>query len=129
MKSKYQIAPEYPRIPHLSKISNMANDDIINDDVIFPLDVYVSEKVDGANSGISWNDGPILRNKNFVLNKGYSKIKTPAKIQFKSAWNWLHNHENDIKEVQNRWDGDITIYGEWLLACHSLHYNKLPDLF
>jgi hypothetical protein len=131
LKSNHIISPEYQRIPHLDKsISQMTHDDILPDNGIeYTFSCFIQEKIDGSNMGVSWNNGPILRNRKFILKKGYSKIHTPSKIQFKSAWNWVHDHEDDIKEIEKRWDSKITIYGEWMLFKHSLLYNKLPDTF
>jgi atypical dual specificity phosphatase len=129
---KRQIAPDYHRIPHYnSEISNMTHDDIqLEIDIQFPIECWVQEKIDGANLGVSFvDDVPILRNREHILKKGYSKIKTPAKKQFTSAWNWLHAHEKDIKLISDMWQSPITIYGEWLNYSHSIQYNKLPDLF
>lgn len=126
------ISPDYPRIPHLdSRVSKMTHDDIvIESKVDYPLQCYVGEKIDGANLGISWyNNVPIVRNKNFVLKKGYSKIKTPAKEQFKSTWNWVHDHKDDIIQICNEVYSDVTIYGEWMMAYHSVKYDKLPSAF
>ena len=129
--SKYKIAPEFHRIPHLNKdISKATHDDIVLDENIkFPLECYVQEKIDGANMGVSFHDGPILRNREFILKKGYSKIRTNAKKQFTSAWNWLHKHEKAIISIEKEWLSNITIYGDWMIYQHSLFYDKLPDLF
>jgi atypical dual specificity phosphatase len=130
--SKRQIAPDYHRIPHFNKeISNMTHDDLeLELNIDFPIDCWVQEKIDGANLGLSFiDDMPILRNKEHILKKGYSKIKTPAKKQFTSAWNWLHAHKEDIQLVSELWQSSITIYGEWLNYSHSIYYDKLPDLF
>ena len=130
--TKRSVAPDYHRIPHLNKlISNMTHDDIVPDlPIDLPLTCFVQEKIDGANMGISWlNDGPVLRNRENILKKGYSKIKTPAKQQFTSAWNWIHEHEDDIKEIEKLWMSPVTIYGEWMVAQHSIEYDKLPDWF
>ena len=131
MKNLKNIAPDYPRIPHLSKdISNMTHDDITtNHEIEFPFECWIQEKIDGANMGVSWTDGPVLRNRNHILKKGYIEKNTPAKIQFRSAWNWLHKHEDEIKFISDEVMSPITIYGEWLFAKHSLDYNLLPDLF
>ncbi len=125
------IAPDYWRIPHFNKdISNMTHDDIeLESPINFPLECYIQEKVDGANMGISWSDGPILRNRNHILKKGYIDKNTPAKLQFRPAWNWLHQHEEDIKLISELCYSPITIYGEWMYAKHSIYYDKLPDLF
>lgn len=130
MKTR-NIAPDYWRIPHFNKdISNMTHDDIeLESPIDFPLECYVQEKVDGANMGISWCDGPILRNRSHILKKGYIKRDTPAKLQFRPAWNWLHQHEDDIKLISELCYSPVTIYGEWLYAKHSIYYDKLPDLF
>lgn len=130
--NKRHVAPEYLRIPHLNKeISNMTHDDLMLETSIeFPVTYDVQEKVDGANMGTSFVDGiPILRNREHILKKGYMKTDTPAKKQFTSAWNWLHNHQKDIEYVARKCQSEITIYGDWLYAQHSIHYDKLPDLF
>ena len=130
--SKRQVAPDYNRIPHFNKeISNLTHDDILLEtDIEFPLDCWYQEKVDGANMGVSWlDDAPVLRNREHILKKGYTKIKTPSKKQFTSAWNWVHAHKEDIQQISDLCYSPITIYGDWMFAQHSLHYDKLPDLF
>jgi hypothetical protein len=126
--NKRHIAPDYPRIPHLPISNKIDIDDIVLDIKEYNISGYYQEKVDGANCGISWDNGPILRNRDHILRKGFP-AKTPAKKQFVPAWNWLHDHEEDIKNVEKIWGGKVTIYGEWLLAKHSIEYNNLPDYF
>jgi hypothetical protein len=129
MINLYKISPEYPRIAHLDKnISNMTHDDIVLD-VELPFEGYVQEKVDGSNIGVSWVDSAVLRNRNKVLRKGYIKKDTPAKLQFRPAWNWIHEHKKDIQYLSEKLMSPITIYGEWMVAQHSIHYDKLPDWF
>ncbi len=131
LKNLKNIAPDYPRIPHLDKsISNMTHDDIELESVIsFPFTGWVQEKLDGSNMGVSWTSGPVLRNRNHVLKKGYIDKDTPAKLQFRPAWNWLHEHGKEIRDISTECMSPITIYGEWMYAKHSIEYNKLPDLF
>ena len=131
IKNLYNLAPEYPRIPHLDKkISNMTHDDIqLEGKIQFPLTGWVQEKLDGANLGLSWTSGPVIRNRNNILKKGYIKKETPAKLQFRSSWNWLHAHNKDIQKISKALMTPVTIYGEWLYAKHSILYDKLPDLF
>lgn len=130
--NKWTVAPEFHRIPHLNRqISNMTHDDIVPDlPITLPLDCHYQEKADGANMRISWlKGGPVLGNRENILKKGYSDIRTPAKKQFVSAWNWIHKHEDDIKEIEKMWQSPISIYGEWMFLKHSLEYDKLPDFF
>lgn len=131
LKNLRNIAPDYQRIPHLSKsISQMTHDDIeVEEKIVFPLECWVQEKVDGANMGVSWTSGPVLRNRNNILKKGYIEKETPAKLQFRPAWNWIHDNREDIMKIQDICKSQITIYGEWLYAKHSIEYNKLPDYF
>lgn len=127
----FSISPEYPRIPHFNgNISKMTHDDVSLEDQRFPIEGFIQEKVDGSNMGISWyDDGPVLRNRSKILKKGYSKIRTPAKQQFTSAWNWVHNHKKDILFLKEALMSDITVYGEWMNFKHSIWYDKLPDMF
>ena len=131
IKNLYNISPTYPRIPHLDKaISNMTHDDIqLESNIEFPLTGWVQEKIDGANMGVSWTSGPVLRNRNNILKKGYIAKETPAKLQFRPAWNWLHEHGKEIREISNVVMSPITIYGEWMNFKHSLFYDNLPDVF
>lgn len=84
--------PEYPRTLHLPHNPNAARNDLIasSKDVaeIFSSDnVYIEEKIDGANCGMMLiDDGkgesiPLIRNRSHILSKGYNK-GTPAKQQF-----------------------------------------------
>lgn len=131
LKNLRNIAPDYPRIPHLDKsISNMTHDDIeVESKIQFPITGWVQEKIDGANMGISWTSGPVLRNRNHILKKGYIDKDTPAKLQFRPAWNWVHEHGDEIRWISKEIMSPVTIYGEWLFAKHSIEYNRLPDLF
>lgn len=125
------ISPDYPRIPHVSKeISNMTHDDIeIKSNIEFPFTAWTQEKVDGANMGISWTSGPIIRNRNNILKKGYIETNTPSKLQFRPAWNWLHENNKDILNISKELMSPVTIYGEWMFAKHSIEYDKLPSWF
>ena len=131
IKNLYKTAPEYPRIPHLDKsISNMTHDDIQREsNIIFPITGWVQEKIDGANCGMSWTSGPVVRNRNNILKKGYMEKETPAKLQFRSTWNWIHEHGKEIRDISKEVMSPVTLYGEWMYAVHSLEYNKLPDVF
>src|ERR1035437_9315553 len=131
LKNLRNLAPDYPRIRHLDKsISNMTHEDIVLETSIqFPITGWVQEKIDGSNMGVSWTSGPVLRNRNNILKKGYIEKNTPAKLQFRPAWNWLHEHSAEIRELSKECMSQITLYGEWMYAKHSLEYKRLPDLF
>lgn len=131
LKNLRNLSPDYPRIPHLDKsISNMTHDDIVVESkIMFPITCWVQEKIDGSNLGVSWTSGPVVRNRNNILNKGYTKKETPAKLQFRPTWNWVHAHNREIMRISEELMSPITIYGEWMNFKHSIFYDKLPDLF
>lgn len=125
-----KIVPEFPRTVHLPWRANATRDDLIASEeecrIIFESpNVQVTEKVDGANVGMAL--GPVIRNRNHVLRKGYN-ARTPAKMQFSSIWNWYYEHEKCFEKLEGL-IGRASVYGEWLYARHSVEYDKLPDFF
>jgi hypothetical protein len=129
MKNNIHLLPEFPHTLHLPFHPNASKDDFIaaEVDVIFKESlVYVEEKVDGSSIGISMIDGhPVIRNRSHILKKGLVK-DTPAKKQFASAWGWFYDNQNKFEKIKE-FLGNITIYGEWMLAQHGLFYDKLPS--
>lgn len=128
------ILPEFPRTMHLPLESNASNNDkiaTIQDMKMFLTnEISVQEKIDGASMGISmYNNEPLVRNRSHVLRKGYSARKTPAQQQFSRVWTWLYENLDKINLVSQAVGGQISIYGEWLFAKHTIAYNKLPDWF
>ena len=120
---------EFHRIPHLMGSSNHIAADDLEIQFDFKGPVWVEEKVDGANMGVLYDGKNLaLRNRKHILKKGWEKTDTPAKIQFRRAWNWMHNHEKDFQKIHAILESPIIVFGEWLWATHSIHYNKLPDL-
>lgn len=118
----------FHRIPHLSSLSNIGEGDLIESNLIFPLNCHIQEKVDGANVGMSFIDGePFLRNRRHVLKKSFEP-KTNAKRQFQGAWHWLHSHKSDFLKIERQL-GKVVVFGEWLQYQHSIFYDQLPDLF
>ena len=125
------LAPDFPRIPHVFGFeSRKGPDDLERTMPSQEAHYWLQEKADGSNCGVSWTEQPLIRNRSKILNKAHQSHKdTPAKAQFKPIWNWAYTHEDGIREVLTRLGGPGTIYGEWLWAEHSLHYDRLPDWF
>ena len=114
------MIPEFPKTPHLHQIDAS---------ILSSPHLFVEEKVDGANCGMARIDGhPVIRNRTHVLNKGYIKKNTPAKLQFRPVWNWYYQNAKKFKRLSNEY-GPVALYGEWLWALHGIHYDELPDWF
>lgn len=127
--------PEYPRTLHLPHKPNAKRDDLVASlvdvkDIFVSDNVYVEEKIDGANSAMMLlaNDVPLIRNRSHILSKGYNKA-TPAKAQFSSIWGWFYENKDKFKELNELLGFEAGVYGEWLYALHGIKYDKLPNLF
>lgn len=131
-EAEKELLPEFPRTRHLPWKPNAKREDLIASEkeasVIFTSPfVYGEEKVDGANVGMTRSDGmPIIRNRSHVLRKGYSK-RTAAKMQFAPIWSWYYENEDRFSKLAEL--GPYSVYGEWLVARHSIGYDKLPSYF
>ena len=74
--------------------------------------IYVEEKVDGANLGISIHNNQIhLKNRSHYITSKYHE-------QFKSIDKWLYQHSQDL--WTNLEPDRHILYGEWMYACHSI---------
>lgn len=128
MNSLKYYLPEYVRTPHLPG-SRADADDIFADSsdlarIFHCKDLWIEEKIDGANVGIGIVDGhPIARNRRNILTKG-KQPKNPSGKQFLPLWNWIESHKDAIVELS-----DYTIYGEWLWMAHGIQYTQLPAYF
>lgn len=126
------ILPEYPRTLHLPWKPNASRDDVVATDAdvepIFSHGCYIQEKIDGANCGMALVDGQaIIRNREFILRKGYSK-DTPAKRQFASVFTWFYENIEKFERL-NKLEETVSVFGEWMVAQHGIVYNKLPAWF
>ena len=83
--------------------------------------VYVEEKVDGANIGLSLGPDGGIR----VQNRG-SYLGGRSHRQFDPLWPWIGTRQSALSEALGR---DLLLFGEWCCAQHSVHYDQLPDWF
>ena len=129
------LLPEFPRIPHLIKTSDISDDDIVvNSDNILEIlanPVIVEEKLDGSNCGMAYEGNMgYIRNRKHILSKNYTQEKrTPAKEQFLSAWGWQTDHKELFMKLYKLAGEQLGVYGEWCLAVHGITYDQLPDKF
>ncbi len=121
------VAPDlFPRTPHLAWLGagHQRDDKILSDleqDALLSAEVLVEEKIDGANLALSaGSDGRMqARNRATVLGRG-------AHPQFDPLWPWLAQRERSLVEAL---ESELTLYGEWCFAVHSVRYDALPNWF
>lgn len=84
-------------------------------------DVTFEEKVDGANVGLFVReDGEVhARNRGTWLAPG-------GHPQFGPLWGWIAARTTALCTQLGT---DLVLFGEWVFAVHSVHYDALPDWF
>ncbi len=116
---------KYPRTYHLDGSGIQHGDE---DLFVIPLrslvgqHVVVEEKMDGANSAISFSD-----NGSFLLqSRGHYLTGGPREKQFPLFKTWAYRYVNQLWEVLGK---RYMLYGEWLYAKHTVFYTDLPHYF
>ena len=124
---------KYPRTRHLFDLGSATRDDLVlsedesnsflnregDDNIVFSI----SEKVDGANVGIRFDAAAgtlVCQNRTHI-------ITSASHPQFSSLRGWLHRHESKLKRLL--YSTNCILFGEWMQARHSIHYDQLDDLF
>ena len=81
--------------------------------------VIITEKMDGANTGIFKKKGKIFLQKR----SGNVDDSHPQFKFFKNQWYW--NNYKKIKKIPD----NLCVYGELMRCVHTIYYDKLPDWF
>jgi len=92
--------------------------------------VIIEEKVDGANMGISLSaSGKVLaQNRSHYISSG-------DHAQFNPLHAWIAEHNTALYNILSLGQEDraasqgLILYGEWVVAKHSIPYHKLPGYF
>ncbi|KAG0609238.1 hypothetical protein M758_8G169100 [Ceratodon purpureus] len=118
---------KFPRTQHLINLGAATNDDILSSFVSSTGPVVIEEKIDGANMGISldWNGNLVVQNRSHTVN-------SRSHTQFRRLDAWLQAHSHDLHAILHQ-DASFPerhiLYGEWVVATHSIAYSNLPDVF
>jgi hypothetical protein len=116
---------KYPRTPHIEGSRLQVGDedlDSIPFSAIVGKYLVITEKVDGANSGISFSsDGQIL-----LQSRGHYLTGGAREKQFNLFKQWANSLSGQFWRIlADRY----ILYGEWLYAKHTIFYNYLPHYF
>lgn len=116
---------KYPRTPHLEGSRLQPGDEDLRQvpfSSIAGRHLVVEEKIDGANSGISFdeNGNLLLQSRGHYLTGGYRErhynlMKQWAAIQKDALYAVLGSR--------------FILYGEWMYAKHTVWYDSLPHYF
>ena len=115
---------KYPRTRHLIGSKLQKGDEDLSAIPFSELAgkyIVVEEKIDGANSGISFMDGELkLQSRGHYLTGGYRER------HFNMLKNWAAAFSAELYGVLEE---RYVMYGEWLYAKHTVFYDKLPHYF
>mgnify|MGYP001575787628 CR=1 FL=1 len=121
---------KFPRTAHLIDLGAIGSDDILLPSAPIPTPgciVVITEKVDGANMGLSLSSDRQL----LVQNRSHF-VNSSSHSQFKKLDSWIERHRDELFRLLNRdnyFPQRYILYGEWMHAVHSVSYNALPDRF
>ena len=116
---------KYPRTPHLEGSRLQPGDEDLSQIPFSDIQgkhLVVEEKIDGANSAISFSgDGELLlQSRGHYLTGGYRERHYNLMKQ------WANVHRDAFFDVLSC---RYILYGEWMYAKHSVYYDKLPHYF
>lgn len=116
---------KYPRTPHLQGSRLQPGDEDLSQipfSCIAGKHLVVEEKVDGANSAISFGEYGqlLLQSRGHYLTGGYRERHYNLMKQ------WATIHQDAFFQVLGT---RYIMYGEWLYAKHTVYYDKLPHYF
>lgn len=116
---------KYPRTRHIegSRIQD-GDEDLksVKFEKIKNKYIILEEKVDGANTGISFDETGelLLQSRGHFLNGGYGEK------QFSLFKMWANSNKYKFKEILG---SRYVMYGEWLYAKHTVFYDELTHYF
>lgn len=111
---------KYPRISH-TKNSHPTDDDLITREHLFPREWIVTEKVDGAQMSITFENGELI-----VTNRGTVLLKGDMDRQFHMLPQWIYPKFEALHRLLH---DQYILFGEWLCHKHTVYYDALPDWF
>lgn len=116
---------KYPRTPHIQGSRLQPGDEDLRQRPFSDIagrHVVLEEKIDGANSAISFTDDGELRlqSRGHFLTGGYRERHYDLMKQ------WAAVQQDKLYEVLGC---RYIMYGEWMYAKHSIYYDALPHYF
>ena len=121
----YEHIIKYPRTPHIEGSRLQPGDEDLSQvpfSEIAGKHIVVEEKIDGANSAISFgDDGRLL-----LQSRGHFLIGGYRERHYNLMKEWAGVHRQALHRVLG---SRYIMYGEWMYAKHSIFYDALPHYF
>ena len=116
---------KYPRTPHVAGSRLQPGDEdlrCIAAEELLGRELMVEEKIDGANSGISFETtGELL-----LQSRGHFLDGGPRERHFALLKSWATCHQRELWQALGE---RYVMYGEWVYAKHTIFYDSLPHYF
>lgn len=115
---------KYPRTQHLEGSRLQEGDRDLEQVSFSDLSeglVVIEEKLDGANSAVSFEDGELR-----LQSRGHYLTGGDREKHFDVFKQWAQTHSPVFRE---RLGDRFVVYGEWLYAKHTIYYDALPHWF
>jgi hypothetical protein len=116
---------KYPRTHHLNGSRIQPGDEDLDSvpwSALTGRYLVVEEKLDGANSGISFEAAGKL----WLQSRGHFLAGGPREKHFDPFKQWANTHAAGLRD---RLGTRYVLYGEWLYAKHTVYYDALPAYF
>ena len=114
----------YPRTKHIKGSNFQVGDHdmkSVSINELFGKNLVVEEKIDGANAGISFENGRLM-----LQSRGHYLVGGPREKHFNLLKQWTSIVSNDLFSIL----GDrYVMFGEWMAAKHTCFYDNLPHYF
>lgn len=123
--NQWDSIKKYPRTPHLEGSRLQPGDEDLSQIPFSDIRgryLVVEEKIDGANSGISFGENGelLLQSRGHYLSGGYRERHYNLMKQ------WAMVHKDAFYSVLGK---RYIMYGEWMYAKHTIYYDALPHYF
>ncbi len=116
---------KYPRTRHVEGSRLQSGDEDLASvpfSELRGLHLVVEEKLDGANSGVSFSKDGALQ----LQSRGHYLVGGGREKHFDLFKSWAQAHEAALRD---RLGSRYVMYGEWLFAKHTVFYDRLPHYF
>lgn len=116
---------KFPRTQHIEGSRYQSGDEDLESIPFYEIaerNVVVEEKIDGANSAISFDE----KGQIFLQSRGHFLLGGHSERHFNLLKQWANCHTSAL---WNTLGTQFVMYGEWLYAKHTVFYDLLPHYF